>query len=69
MLNKSSRAIFAVMKNRVSFGHHFKTMINITYKLQKPGNCLKILVKNRTFCSYASNVLNKTNNGSANKFL
>ena len=30
MVNKSSRAIFAVMENRVCFGRRFKTMIKIT---------------------------------------
>ena len=30
MVNKSSHALFAVMKNRVCFGRRFKTMIKIT---------------------------------------
>ena len=29
-VNKSSRALFAVMENRVCFGRRFKTMIKIT---------------------------------------
>ena len=57
MVNKSARAHFSVMENRVCFGRRFKTIIKIIFKKNvEAENFFKLCLKYRTFSTYASNI-------------
>ena len=68
MVNKSPRALFSVIENRVCFGRRFETIINIYFKTEGAENFFKIMLENRTFLYMHQTLSKTTKNGSANKF-